>query len=161
MAACFSDARSCDEAKPRPRHRTRVYITNDSSNGVHNGDGPGAHIPHTPHATKTLTNSEACPGPRPGPLSLPHVEDTMDTSMTERVARESSSSLESGSSQDTLDRPRLVGILKSPGAGVTLVSNIDQTVTSSLSGKRRHFRKHVEFLDKQEGRQLDVAVRYF
>ena len=87
--------------------------------------------------------------------------DTVDIGMTVRGARESSSSLESGSSQDTLDRPRLVGILKSPGAGVTLVSNIDQTVTSSLSGKRRHFRKHVEFLDKQEGRQLDVAVRYF
>ena len=113
MAACFSDALSCDESKPRPRHRTRVYITNDSNNGVPNGDGLGA--PHTPHTPYTLHT----------PLSLPHLEDPdtvarVDTA--DRVARESSSSLESGSSQETLDRPRLVGILKSPGAGVTLVT---------------------------------------
>ena len=41
---------------------------------------------------------------------------TARVARVDRVARESSSSLESGSSQETLDRPRLVGILKSPGA---------------------------------------------
>ena len=126
MAACFSDARSCDEAnaKPRPRHRTRVYITNDSSNGVPNGDGLGApHSPHTPHTPHT-PNTPRTPHTLHTPLSLPHLEDpdTVDRVDTDMTARESSSSLESGSSQETLDRPRLVGILKSPGAGVTLVT---------------------------------------
>ena len=56
------------------------------------------------------------------PLSLPHLKDPDTMDRVDRVARESSSSLESGSSQETLDRPRLVGILKSPGAGVTSVT---------------------------------------
>ena len=50
--------------------------------------------------------------------------------------------LTSSSDSQECHKPKLVGILKSPG-------------------KRRHFRKHVEFLDKHEGRELDVSIRYF
>ena len=61
-----------------------------------------------------------------------------------RDTKDEDSGINSTSSSDSQEchKPKLVGILKSPG-------------------KRRHFRKHVEFLDKHEGRELDVSIRYF
>jgi len=117
----------------RQKHRTRVYLGNDmlttkdiiTDDNDTNGPATGPQ-PHVTHSDIDNTNDEASDSKTDDPIyaNLPNISsgDSFDSS---------------GS-----DKPKLVGILKSPG-------------------KRRHFRKHVEFLDKHEERVHDVAVRYF
>ena len=130
----------------RAKHRTRVYISHEISH------------PHDHHEVIAKTTADTGPVASKGGFSDDKENVTED--LDRRDVRHSDNfkdilrgcltkdedsginSTSSSDSQECSNKPKLVGILKSPG-------------------KRRHFRKHVEFLDKHEGRELDVSIRYF
>ena len=131
----------------RAKHRTRVYISHEIS---HRDDH---------HEVLAKTTTDTGPVASNGGFSddkenleedlerrdLRHSDNFKDILRRVCITKDEDSGINSTSSSDSQEssnKPKLVGILKSPG-------------------KRRHFRKHVEFLDKHEGRELDVSIRYF
>ena len=130
----------------RAKHRTRVYISHEISN---HDDDHDVHakttsdmrlVANTDENTRIRFSDDKENLERRDLKQSDHFKDILRGCIT----KDEDSGINSTSSTDSQDshKPKLVGILKSPG-------------------KRRHFRKHVEFLDKHEGRELDVSIRYF
>ena len=134
-------------SKVRAKHRTRVYISHEIS---HRDDHDGVLAKTISDTGPVASNDEATR------ISFSDEKENIEDDMEKRhsdnfkeilrgcLTKDEDSGINSTSSSDSQEchKPKLVGILKSPG-------------------KRRHFRKHVEFLDKHEGRELDVSIRYF
>ena len=154
----FSD--SLDEAfddnnyvsKVRAKHRTRVYISHEISHHDDHHDvqakSPADKRIVASHDESTRVSfSEDKENVDVEVLEtrdLRHSDNFKDILRGCEDTKDEDSGINSTSSSDSQEchKPKLVGILKSPG-------------------KRRYFRKHVEFLDKHEGRELDVSIRYF
>jgi len=140
----------------KTKHRTRVYISNSEDNNQNDADASDSTPAVVMISKATQVTSEAddndekssriCDKPTAEPphyvnLPLPnlfqsHFHNTAPRPLL-RYSSDSSSSQDMSTTSSSRDKIKLVGILKSPG-------------------KRRHFRKHVEFLDRQE-----KSVRYF
>ena len=135
----------------RAKHRTRVYISHEISNdhhdvsNHHDHDDVQAKKPADTRIAEVRFSEDKENVDNLESKDLGHSDNDFKDILREySITKDEDSGINSTSSSDSQEchKPKLVGILKSPG-------------------KRRHFRKHVEFLDKHEGRELDVSIRYF
>ena len=128
----------------RAKHRTRVYISHEISHR----DDHHEVLAKTTTDTGPVARNEGFSDDKENveeDLEKRHSDNFKDILRGVCITKDEDSGINSTSSSDSQEcsnKPKLVGILKSPG-------------------KRRHFRKHVEFLDNHEGRELDVSIRYF
>ena len=156
----------------KTKHRTRVYISNSEDNNQNDADASDSTPAVVMISKATQVTSEVddndekssriCDKPTAEPphyvnLPLPnlfpsHFHTTAPRPLL-RYSSDSSSSQDMSSTSSSRDKIKLVGILKSPGSGDKYFCC---NSVKYFSGKRRHFRKHVEFLDRQE-----KSVRYF